>query len=1479
MPSIAEHSCSSQEALLRLEKANTAPPSTQLNDAAKVLGLDLALCESHPEAPRSPTTTNVSTPKEEWVLRWLLKRLKSGKNYRVEPASFLLLRQLVDLISPKNLAAILKDHKFLSILGDTVADLEADVFANVEHGLNSEAGHTLAGSPPGNEANGTKIKKRKRVSFANNAGGRPQDSAQCFLTFIRALDCLFGVVMLAHQTLRTDEVAHSHLKLALRGEPEEAALFLGRSFWVASGTAKHFSQAGKTTDLQHMLYVLPAALELWDFRSYRQDDTENKSSNECFAKYCFAHALRLQLCLRSLKLDTDERALLLHAVERTVVLHVLLPARGAFFERGGSGIDYSTQDKPNWEVVQPVTDSFKSIIRETPLTDLASEKANQKDSKRASKSLELLPELLDIASRAVPRDSFRSQTHEAPWLETLFVAVAEIAYSTSKREKDTATFSGFSRKFVVSLQQIMQVAVDRNIGLSLNTTLNHSWYTGILQPGLQHVQWNVTALIVRLGVDIFLPSSGFYDSCDILVNLLDKILLHWRDGGSKDLAAYPIIKNDIVLPLLRAFVEARDLYTFTSFWHHQTILVEMARAKDSSLTHFSVWEDDDLSELYSELVRTAPADPRLVAHMRAASKDTRAADGKLSDAPASYAKFIVLEASFRRRAFSFPDSEASLSYLLETVTSTLSSKQALHWRWRLWRFVRNLAENDRQSMNTAQRQSVLALVDIAAKTMKRNHRELTQRASVLEAWEAYQFVLVATRGPDQLGAFNTATQHVMELINSVLPADAKKSMASPWNGRADAMDSPINLALAYFSAISKIPQVWKRISADARSQLLKQLLSLAAEQCTSSPLPLENAADDARFLQGWASIVSHEYLLRATFLVPDLVTLLKDSIYRDPTNHRLYFDSLQRIPASLITRGMRGILLDKLHDVLILQNRSSELTVGLITILAKLAEEPKSDAVLTSHIEPICAAARAIVLNGTDLDLQIMKAFRSLHRAVISKLLNLPDGQKTKLFKEMFSQISTQASKMRQIERDSMACFHLRISLSQLWLYRKQLRSAFSEKDLATCRERVFGLVLADVKSVKNQCRKQKLEETVTLIKTIDSLEDFEDLAMNNLEVEKFLSKIESYVEMSVDSVPTRLIRRRLLASKEPDVSITEPVLQCAETLSLQSPYGEDQQLFIRVTTECFHSMGPKRIIEAIREVRELGLTGDHAGRRLLVVCLALASLPSVEDKDSIAARELSLVCTALAEAIPHSPSVDHLSYAVEALDLLLRTHTRCLVQQNIDSILSAIANAASHDGPHIASTYAPTIYTRLCRLMGVVLGLQRLKVGGRFHLVVHAMQRLLACLFARSRKRTRANRASPPNSLLQPFWLAPLQPSHASHYTRLLTSLCDPTMSAVLRPAQAGASRDALTDQTKKAKRIAGQYLQYVIMEYAQCSLRGALTPEVKAAIMPGLYATLDVMSRESMRALNAALDISGRAVFRSLYEDYVKFGKWDKA
>jgi nucleolar pre-ribosomal-associated protein 2 len=425
----------------------------------------------------------------------------------------------------------------------------------------------------------------------------------------------------------------------------------------------------------------------------------------------------------------------------------------------------------------------------------------------------------------------------------------------------------------------------------------------------------------------------------------------------------------------------------------------------------------------------------------------------------------------------------------------------------------------------------------------------------------------------------------------------------------------------------------------------------------------------------------------------------------------------------------------------------------------------------------------------------------------------------------------------------------------------------------------MFDLIVAEVRSVKDQLKKKKIEETVTLIKILDALEDFEDLVADSIEVEKFLTKIESYVERSMDSRSSlrRLIRRRVFTGRRSDRSITVPVVQCAETLSLQHMFGEEQQLFIRATTEKFKSMSVDEVTAVIQELRELRFDGDRAAYRLLAAGIAVASLPSIEDKETTAAKELSLLCTAVTESLSQSTSIEHFTFATECLDILLRNHTRCIAQWNIDSLLAAIAVCASRAGPRINPEYAATIYVRLCKLMGVLLGLHRQKLGGRFHLILPAMQRLLNCLFARSKKRSRSM-LSAKGHTQQPYWLAPLQASHAVHFTRLLTSLCDPTVSAVSRPTQSGGSREALTDQTKKAKRIAGQYLQYLIMEYAQSSLRGSLVPEVKAAILPGFYAVLDVMSRDTMRAMNAGLDVSGRAIFKGLYDDYVKFGKWNK-
>ncbi|KAF7712183.1 Uncharacterized protein PECH_000508 [Penicillium ucsense] len=1480
MPLLAGPSSSSQEALLRLEKCNSASATSDIHEAAQILGLDLRTCDSHPEIHRNTKTRFTATPKEEWVLRWLLKRLRAGKHYRVEPASFLLLRQLIGLISPKTLAIILKDQKFFTIISDTIRDLRSDVqttFETVPAGADFKLGSdALSTATQRQESRATQGVKRKRVrgeddEDAMNLDDQPQTLGACFVAFVRALDCIYGIVALIQHTIGEDEVAHSHLKLAVRGSPEGAAELLGTSLQLAAVAVTQFSNAGATTDLQHLLLVFPAMLELWESRSYRLDDSDNNSSNECFAKSCFAHALRLELCLRNLKLDTDERAHLLHSVERLVALHVLVPARDSFFVRGGSGIDYS-KEEPDWSSVKPVTDTFRPIIRETSI-GRGTSPSDSSTTGTSWRSIELLPELFDNAVRAVPRDDFRRQTLEAPWLETLFVAVAELAYSTAKEAEPDS----FSTRFIVVLEDLLRIALHRKVGLSLQTILTHAGYTGLLEQGLEQVQWNVTALMISLGVDIFLPNSGLRDAGKLLDALLDKIMLYWRTHGACGSTEYDIIKSDVVIPLLRGFAAARDLSTFMETWYDQLVILEEARVRNEKFSAFSVWEDDDLCDAFSELTRTSLSVGHFHAQLQTAATETRADDGQISTSSRSYAKFVILEATLRSKVAA-TEVEKHLSQVLETLKSTLISKQTFHWRWRLWRFVRNLLQtNCRLAENLAGEVSN-TFVPVAVKSLHRTIKNLAKAPLAhLEAWENYRLVLVMLKDAptgEHLDAFTNANKDVIKLITSVSAEDAQAQTKAPWSGRIETLRSSTALALAFLLALIREPNAWEMISAEQRTSFFQQLMSLAAAEYSTSSHTLEHIEQHARFLQAWASVVCHEYLLAVPLLVPDLVMLLSKRIEEDGANRRFYVESMQRIPASLITRGLRTMLLDKSHNVIIQQGDTLEVTLGLLTMMAKLAAMPKSDAIITGDWEPLWAEARVISLNGTELDLQVMKVFRGLYRAVIAKLLVLSDDDRNKAFKKLYSRVSKQANKLRQIERDSLACFLLRLSLSELWAHRKQLSKVVQEKELAVCRQRVFDLVLADVRAVMDQCRQHKLEETVTLIKTIDALEDFEDLSMNNIEVENFLSKLERYMEISIDSAPSRMIRRRLMASKgNEQKSSTKAVLQCAETLTLRSLYAEDQQLFIRATTERFQHLTQEQIGGVIREIRELGFTGEQAANRLLVVYLAVISLTPVEDKENAVSRELSLLSQSLTESLVHSKTIDQFCLTAETLGLLLRTHTRSMAQCNVDDLLAAIATAASKQGPHISPEYAPTIYTRLCRLMGVVLNLQRVKIGGRFHLVVTAMQRLLGCLFARTRKRSRSGRAA---VISQSFWLAPLDASHAIHFTRLLTSLSDPTVSAVLR-SQSGLSRDALTDETKKAKRIAGQYLQYVITAYTQCSLRGSLVPEVKSALMPGLYAALDVMSRESMRAMNAGLDASGRAVFKSLYDDYVKFGKWN--
>ncbi|KAL1983840.1 hypothetical protein VTN96DRAFT_9841 [Rasamsonia emersonii] len=1493
-----EQSLSSQEALLQLERGS-AGPAIQLQQAAQILEIDLALCAGHPELNHDLRSHIASAPKEEWVLRWLLKKLKT-QSYREDPVSFLLFQQLIHRIPTKTLAAILSDFKFLAVLNDVLKDLEQGVLESLQDAIapgversDSETSHTLGASPVqekdfnGNGAN----KKRKRMDSveSNDSSREERPLLNPFVTaFIYVLDCLYSLMTLLNKRDNVDEVARSHLRQSLRAEPAFVARMLGKSMKLSARLIIEFSRIGRGTDLQHLLHVTAAVFELWDLRSEREDDSDNSSSNSAFAENCFLQALRLQIATHFFGNNYEDAAYVVHAVERLIALHVVLPARAAFLARGGSGIDYSN-DEPDWSAVKPVTATFQPFLKETSDQETGSTDKMEVDTVGATakitnppwKPAELLPTFLDIAIRSVPRDTFRRQTAEAPWLETFFVAIAELAFSAIKE----ASPSHDTSSFVPILEQMFRVVRNRKVQLSLHTLLTHAAYTGLLKDSLEKVHWSLTAVLVELGVDIFLPNSGFKDSRRLLTALLEKIMLQWTSSSKGSDETYQLIKTGILIPLLRGFAAARDLPRFVEIWREQLVNVETARAKNDALAKFSIWEDDDLAKVYAELMRTSLTDMQVVTQVQTAVAEVRSKNGSMSTTATSYAYLVILEAGSEtwRNYCGLEVMVDSVNQVIEASKAALSSRNGMHWRWRLWRLAANLVDATMKSPDGLLNELGTSLVDQAVKIILQLHKKPKgDSKDYLEILEAFRLVLKVTKEFENTDSekVNTLAENIVTFLRALIPADGA-SLEGSWNGRVEDLDSPLALAMAYLVSLLRTPEVWTKVKAENRQGMFDKLLALATvPQRKPVSLPTSTASPSSPgFLQLWTALVSHEYLLNVPQIGKDVLVVLSEKLEKSVKVRPFVVNSLQRFPTRLVGRHHRGVILDTLKEILLSKECSLELSADILSLMAKLAQMPKSSAAITSDWEVLWSIAKVIPLEGSDMDLRVLQSFSCLVKAVISKFIVLPDDEKQKAFKKIHHKVSSSISKLKSLDDKALEQFLVRVLLSQLWSHRTELSGVVDEKDLNSQRQKVFKLVLASLQAEKDLLKQKtpKEKDIIALTKSLDALEDFEDIAEGSEEADDCLREIEETVMEGTTKSGRylqRLIRHRVIAGTRPGEKVVLPRSNLAKAFPLQHMFGEEQQLFIREATERFRSMSSDELVKAIHGLREAGFKGPNASYHLLLVGLAVATLSPVEEKESPTAKELSALGGQLTESLQSSTSIEQFSLAAECLDILLRSHPRAVTQWNVDEIMTTVSKCASSSGPRISAEFAGTIYVRLCRLTGVLFGLYRQKLGGRFHLIVPAMQHLLACLFSPSRKRKRGQSA-----VIQerPPWLAPLDASHAVHFTRLLTSLCDPTVSAVSRPTQAGPGHEALTDQTKKAKRVAGQHLQYLVMAYTECSLLSPVSPEMKAALLPGLYAVLDVMSRETKRSLNAALDASGRAIFKTLHDDYVKFGKWN--
>ncbi len=286
-----------------------------------------------------------------------------------------------------------------------------------------------------------------------------------------------------------------------------------------------------------------------------------------------------------------------------------------------------------------------------------------------------------------------------------------------------------------------------------------------------------------------------------------------------------------------------------------------------------------------------------------------------------------------------------------------------------------------------------------------------------------------------------------------------------------------------------------------------------------------------------------------------------------------------------------------------------------------------------------------------------------------------------------------------------------------------------------------------------------------------------------------------------------------------------------------------------------------------------------NSGKFLLLSAITCQISQGEMAEDPMLCKSLSSLAT-LRFALKAETAAD-LSLALETCKIVLDKHPSVITQYTIDTLISSITALTSPSTiTTLTSSNPSAIFNRLCSLIGFTLNRHRKRLGGRYHLLLPALQGLIKCLFFAGTSTPAPSQTKSQVLFIRglPSWLrtskSPLPPSSAEHLTRLLTTICDPSTSSIRKRSKS----NALNDETKKAKSLAGQYMQYLIMTYCSCSLHGRIPSSSKEKLMPGLYSVMDVMDREVMRGMNGAMDSSGRAIFKGLYDEYQRFGRWDR-
>jgi hypothetical protein len=529
----------------------------------------------------------------EWVLRWLLEKLKTKEGReqsRTSPLTFKLLRRVLLFIPPSTSARFFNSNDILNIIKNYLEETAT----RIGHGLN-ETNQTIdSGSSVTLEDSQPVSKKRKRTKADENDKSTKtstevamdeQENLNSMGLFINE------IIHLTDSSFENvDPVAAQHLKSVIRTSTVEAAKILGA--WLRCMLLLcqiRGSEVDPNFNLEAIMRTHFAITQIWCSRSLEIDD-DSGSSASTFSKTCLVPAVALYAQIKHDR-PFDEPHLPLGemeaSLEKLLAKHLFVPGRASFSAA-------SNRKKPK---IPGTQNMLIDLLH--PLQDMVVGLVSDDEHVSFRHLVSILPSLLKQAIKLCPGNSPKQKLADASWIECIVKSFSHcagepISYEELDSPKPDATLS--------SLQSMLQIVQQSQINLSAefleSVLLGYSGLAGITKRNDFSVRWDLVIVLLKLDGSMFLKEkprakdnlaeSEYTHRIPPYVEALAAAIENtkWKSSPLSNFVASlsssqsrpeilqwstsvedAVVK--VLVPLMHAYISARNLNGFMDLWFRE----------------------------------------------------------------------------------------------------------------------------------------------------------------------------------------------------------------------------------------------------------------------------------------------------------------------------------------------------------------------------------------------------------------------------------------------------------------------------------------------------------------------------------------------------------------------------------------------------------------------------------------------------------------------------------------------------------------------------------------------------------------------------------------------------------------------------------------------------------------------------------------------------------------------------------------------